>query len=164
MNIINRFINKFKPKKEYFIHNSAIIGSNLNMEIGFGTQIWEHVIIRDFVNLKLGKFVQIGPFTVIFPGGKIEIDDNVMVGPHCVFAASNHDYIQTNETMRFAGSISKGPIIIEKNVWIAANCTITDGVRIGHDAVIAANSVVSKDVEPFEIVGGVPAKNIGFRK
>ena len=164
MNYFRRLVNIFKSKKEYFIHESAIIGNNLELNIGLGSEIWEYVVIRNNVNLKLGQFVQIGPFTVIFPGGNIEIHDNVMIGPHCVFAGANHDYIQTIEPMRFAGDVSKGPIIVEKNVWIAANCTITDGVTIGHDAVIAANSVVSKDVKPFEIVGGVPAKNIGFRK
>jgi galactoside O-acetyltransferase len=48
-------------------------------------------------------------------------------------------------------------------VWIGANVTITDGVRIGHDAVIGAGSVVTKDVAPFDIVGGVPARVIGSR-
>jgi acetyltransferase-like isoleucine patch superfamily enzyme len=81
-----------------------------------------------------------------------------------MIAAGDHDYLQTEKPIRFAGNITKGPIIIEDNVWIGANCTITDGVRIGRDAVIAANSVVTTDVAPYDLVGGAPAKFISNRK
>ena len=54
--------------------------------------------------------------------------------------------------------------VIGNDVWIGANCVITAGVRIGTGAVIAAGAVVTKDVEPNSIVGGVPAKIIRYRK
>ena len=50
------------------------------------------------------------------------------------------------------------------SVWIAANCTITPGTRIGHGAVVGAGAVVTRDVEPYAIVGGVPARVIGSRR
>ena len=56
------------------------------------------------------------------------------------------------------------PVAIEDNVWIGANCTITDGVRIGRDAVVGAGSVVTHDVAPYDIVAGVPARVIGNRR
>ena len=55
---------------------------------------------------------------------------------------------------------SKGPVIIEENVWIGDKVTILPGVTVGQGAVIAANSVVSKDVPAFSVVGGIPAKVI----
>lgn len=55
-------------------------------------------------------------------------------------------------------------IIVDDDVWIAANCTITKGVRLGKGCIVGANSVVIKNVEPYSIVGGVPAKVIGNRK
>jgi acetyltransferase-like isoleucine patch superfamily enzyme len=61
-------------------------------------------------------------------------------------------------------NITNDPITIEDGVWIGANCTINGGVTIRHDAVVAANSVVAKDVEPYDMVGGVPAKVINNRK
>ena len=56
-----------------------------------------------------------------------------------------------------------GEIVIEDDVWIAANCTITPGTRIGHGAVVGAGAVVTRDVEPYAIVGGVPARVIKQR-
>ena len=57
-----------------------------------------------------------------------------------------------------------GVIHIEDDVWIAAQCTILAGVTIGRGSVIAAGSVITKDVPPYSIVGGVPGKVIGTRK
>lgn len=65
--------------------------------------------------------------------------------------------------MRFAPALTKGPTVIEDNVWIGSHCVVTDGVKIGKEAVIGAGSVVTKDVQPFDIVAGVPARVIGNR-
>lgn len=161
---IKKIIKKLlKLDRPYFIHKTAIL--NLaSVSIGKESQICEYVIIRDHGKITIGEYVQVGPFCVMFPDGGITIGNNVLIAPHCIFAASNHDYIQTEIPVRFSGAVSKGPIVIEDNVWIGANCTITDGVTIGHDAIIGANSVVTKHVQPYEIVGGTPAKNLGFRK
>ena len=60
-------------------------------------------------------------------------------------------------------AVSKGNIVVEDDVWIGTNATILSGVHIGQGAIIAAGSVVTKDVEPYAIVGGVPAKTIKYR-
>ena len=60
--------------------------------------------------------------------------------------------------------VSKGDIIIENDVWIGCSSQILAGVKIGEGAIIAAGSLVNKDVESYSIVGGVPAKLISFRK
>lgn len=86
-----------------------------------------------------------------------------MVGPHCVLAAGNHEFRNLELPMIKAGSFSNGPIVIEEDVWIGANCTITDNVRIGKGAIVGANSLVNKDVQPYSIVGGVPARHISSR-
>ncbi len=56
-----------------------------------------------------------------------------------------------------------GTVVIEEDVWIGANCVITPDVRIGRGAVVGAGAVVTRDVAPFAIVGGVPAREIGRR-
>lgn len=149
----------------YFISKKAKLTRKRLIKIGKRTEIQEYVIIKPSKHvIQIGENTQINPFTVIYGGSGVFIGDNVMIAPHCMIASGNHDFLQIDKPMRMAGSLSKGPIIIENGVWIGANATITDGVKIGHDAVIAAGSVVTKDVAPYDIVGGVPAKIIGNRK
>lgn len=134
------------------------------ISIGEGSEINEYVIIRTWqTRISIGKNVQINPFTVIYGGSLIDIGENSMIGPHCMLVSGNHDYIQTAKPMRFSGTITKGPIIIKENVWIGSHCTVTDGVTIGAGAVVAANSVVTKDVPPDEVVAGAPARRIFSR-
>jgi acetyltransferase-like isoleucine patch superfamily enzyme len=159
------FTNMYPESKEsYYIHSLASLEHKDLIEIGEGTEISEYVIIKTLKNkVKIGKFVQLNPFTVIYGGSGVVIGNNVMIAPHCMIASGNHDYKQTNYPMRFAGTLTKGPIVIEENVWIGANCTITDGVRIGKESLIAANSVVINNVEEWSIMSGVPAVKIGSR-
>lgn len=91
----------------------------------------------------------------------IFIGDDVMVAPGCVIAAFNHG-TDIGQPMIKQENVSK-PIYIEDDVWIGANCTITCGVRLGKGCIIGANSAVTKDVLPYEIVGGVPARHLKSR-
>ena len=59
--------------------------------------------------------------------------------------------------------MTKGEIIIEDNVWISSNCVILPNCKIGEGSIVAAGAVVTKDIEPYSIVGGIPAKKIGNR-
>lgn len=153
-----------ESKENYYVHSLASLEHKDLIEIGEGTEINEYVIIKTLKNkVKIGKFVQLNPFTVIYGGSGVVIGNNVMIAPHCMIASGNHDHKQTNYPMRFAGTLTKGPIVIEENVWIGANCTITDGVHIGREALIAANSVVINNVEEWSIMSGVPAIKIGSR-
>ena len=112
----------------------------------------------------IGDDSQLDRFTVIYSCSDVSIVDNVMIALHCMIVAGNHDYRQTQLPMRFGGNVTNKPIVIEDYVWGAANCTITDGVRIGEGAVLAANSVITENVMPYDIVAGVPAKVIANRK
>jgi len=166
--IFSRLKNKIKNKLlsgRGFISRTAIINNRGLVKIDKGAEIQDHVIIKTYENeVKIGSYSQINPFTVIYGGAGVNIGKNVMIAPHCMIAAGNHDFRQTEIPMRFAESSDKGPIEIGDNVWIGANTTITDGVKIGRDAVVGANSVVVKDVEPFDVVCGVPAKKMYNRK
>ena len=74
------------------------------------------------------------------------------------------NWLKENLSMRFSGDNSIGQIVIEDDIWLSPNCTITDVVTIKKGAIIAANSVNNKNVEEYDIVGGVPAKKINNRK
>lgn len=156
---------KCLTKANYFIHETAQLEKIELIEIKDNAEIKDYVIIRTYNNpVKIGANTQINPFTVIYGGSGVYIGDNVMIAPHCTIASGNHNYKQLEKPMRFAGNLTKGPIIIEDDVWIGANCTITDGAIIKKGAVIAANSAVIKIVDEYDIVGGVPAEKIANRK
>ncbi|MEM1212992.1 MAG: acyltransferase [Planctomycetota bacterium] len=112
----------------------------------------------------VGPRSQINYHCVLLTGEPIRIGADCLIGPGCVLASGNHDHTQLDRPMRDAPGIHQGPITLEDDVWIGANCTLTTGVTLGTGCVVAANSCVTQDVPPFAIVGGVPAKPIGHRK
>tara|TARA_B100000674_G_C37498531_1_gene759270 strand:+ start:77 stop:625 length:549 start_codon:yes stop_codon:yes gene_type:complete len=87
----------------------------------------------------------------------IDIGKNVNISSDVKIYTLQHDY----NSRDFCGSGS--PVIIEDYVWISVRCIILPGVKIGKGAVIAAGSVVTKDVEPYAVMGGIPAKKISER-
>jgi acetyltransferase-like isoleucine patch superfamily enzyme len=91
------------------------------------------------------------------------IGKNVMIAPNVVIVAFNHGYEEVDLPMVNQKN-TEAPVIIEDNVWIASNCTIGKGVRIGTGSIIAANSFVNKNLPDYCIAGGVPAKLIRSRK
>ena len=95
-------------------------------------------------------------------GGLIEIGNDVLIGPNVVIRSSEHMYSDPLTIIKCQGHIP-GKIFIENDVWICANSVITSNVTIGKGSVIAAGSVVTTDVEPYSIVGGVPARIIKKR-
>ncbi len=95
-------------------------------------------------------------------GGDIEIGSHVMVGPNSVLRASDHVFDDANVPIQFQGHTG-GRIVLEEDVWLGANVVVVSGVRIGKGSVVAAGAVVTKDVEPGSVVGGVPARLIKMR-
>jgi len=94
--------------------------------------------------------------------GKIVIGNDCAIAPNCVLRASNHTFNNPTIPFRKQGH-TYGEIIIEDDVWISSNCVVTANTTIGKSSVVGAGSVVTKDVEPYSIMGGVPAKLIKKR-
>lgn len=106
-------------------------------------------------NIHFGKNIYLNAGCKFQDHGGIYIADDVLIGHNCVMATLNHDLHPAHRADMFPA-----PIHIERNVWIGANVTILAGVTVGENAVVAAGAVVTKDVAPNTIVGGVPAKFI----
>lgn len=90
-------------------------------------------------------------------GGHITIGSDVLIGPNVVMRATDHIFTDPARPIREQGHTA-GNIAIEDDVWLGSNVTIVGGVRIGRGSVVAAGAVVTRDVEPGSIVGGVPAR------
>lgn len=113
--------------------------------------------------LRMGNNSSIGAYSYIGCSGKIEIGDNVMMGPGVNIIAENHVSDNVDIPMNRQGVTNIG-IKIADNVWIGTRVVILDGVNVGEGAIIAAGALVNKDVPAFAVVGGVPARLIKSRK
>jgi len=109
--------------------------------------------------IRIGKNSLIGEYNVIRGQGGVTIGDRVYTSPFVQIVSVNHVFDDPNRPFIDQGITAEG-IIIEDDVWIGSGAVITDGVRVGKGAVVAGGAVVTKDVEPHTIVGGVPAKVI----
>jgi galactoside O-acetyltransferase len=147
------------------------IGMGLQLTGGRSMRIGHNFIVRRYVALhSAGGTLEIGDNVAInsnsslisTEGGRIVIGNEVIIALNVVIHAADHRHDSLDVPIRYQGHES-GEIIIGHGVWIGANVVVTRNVRIGDHSIIAAGAVVTKDVEPFSIVGGVPAKLIRKR-
>jgi len=133
-----------------------------------GQGLWLHAINNDS-KIDIGDNVNISDWTHIAALKEVVIESGCLIGSRVLISDHAHGrtvdlrgdcYIRPNERELF----SKGPIHVGKNVWIADGVVILPNVKIGEGAVIAANSVVNKDVPPFSLAAGIPAKVITMDK
>ena len=106
-------------------------------------------------NINVGKNVFINSGCRFQDQGGIRIGDGTLIGHNVVITTLNHNF-----EPELRSGMKPAPVIIGKNVWIGASVTVVPGVTIGENAIIAAGSVVTKDVDSNTVVGGVPAKLI----
>jgi acetyltransferase-like isoleucine patch superfamily enzyme len=105
--------------------------------------------------IRVGRNVFVNQNCTFYDLGGLDIADDVMIGPNVSLITAGH---ALEPSQRRAVTIGK-PIVIERNVWIAAGATIVGGVTVGENSVVAAGSVVTKDVPPNTLVGGNPARS-----
>lgn len=178
MDIKNKF-RKIKTKLKW----GRKIGS-----LGMGTQIGKDVVFINPERIFIGENVSIGPNTFFgaiakymdnkYYDNKIIIGKNTIIGKNNSFAAlkgiiignnvlfaghvhiTDHSHGYEDITMPIAPQklISKGPVIIEDDCWLGFSCEILSGVHIGKHSIVAARAVVTKDVPPYSIVAGNPAR------
>lgn len=113
------------------------------------------------VVISIGSGCNFGAFNHITAINHVEIGDNCLTGKWVTISDNNHgttDRCDLELPPLLRKVTSKGPVVIGRNVWIGEKATILAGVTIGDGAVIAANSVVTKDVPPYSVVAGMPAK------
>lgn len=151
---------------------SRIVNSTVNItNMGEGCYVENACIYGD---VEVGRFVNItGPGIIIHAEiNKIAIGSFSSIAPNVSIIEFNHDMSRPTtssiQSVIFGKTprndfISKGSIIIEEDVWVGSNVAILSGVKIGRGAIIAAGSVVNKDVEAYSVYGGVPARKLKMR-
>ena len=128
------------------------------MQVGPRCEIHPSVTFREGQNIVIGERIRIQPFSCLWasPNAKIIVGDGTGLGPGTMIFSSNHQYVPGKPYID--QPYNERDVIIGRNVWVGARCVILPGVRIGDNAVIAAGSVVNRDVAEATLVGGVPAK------
>ncbi len=152
----------------FYLHPSSFVDENVN--IGSNTKIWHfsHILSGSDIgsNCSFGQNCVVGPKVKIGNGVKVqnnvsvyegvECEDDVFLGPSCVF---------TNVTNPRAFIVRRDefkPTLLKKGSSVGANATIVCGVTIGEYALIGSGAVVNRDVKPYALVAGVPARQIGW--
>jgi len=129
---------------------------------GVNVNVFEFVQIDMPSKLSIGNNVYINRGCILNAGGEIQIGDNVGIGPNVIIYSQNHNYWQDNScftNFKENGYIRK-KVIIGNNVWIGAASIILPGVNVGDNAIIAAGTIITKNIDSNVMVGGNPAEVI----
>jgi acetyltransferase-like isoleucine patch superfamily enzyme len=110
--------------------------------------------------LIIGNRVTINDGSMVNAAKLVHIKDHVKIAQHCYIGDNSHKYTDVNIPIRYQGIDKVKPIIIDEGAWIGSKVTISPGVKIGKNAVIGANSVVTNDIPAFSVAVGIPAKVI----
>lgn len=131
-------------------------------KVGKGLTFYPGIKINPARNIVLGDDVDLAWGVLITTGGGVEIGDRTLIGYNTQIFSANH-VIPGNRGNIFGSGHDKKKVTIGKDAWIGAACIILPGITVGDGAIVAAGSVVTKNVKEYTIVGGNPAKLIKER-
>ena len=160
-----RFADHIRLGHGVYIDQGAYLHACPNgIQIGAGSIVMHGAVLHVYnfrslphSGIKIGRDSLVGEYTVIRGQGGVQIGDRVYTSPFTQIIAVNHVFDDPNTPFVDQGITAEG-IIIEDDVWLGSGAVITDGVRVGRGAVVAAGAVVTQDVPPHTVVGGVPAR------
>jgi acetyltransferase-like isoleucine patch superfamily enzyme len=143
--------------------------STEGVEIGDDVTIGPYCVIRASLLSHLGKGFRLGKhsaldaFSFVGASGGVWVGDRVIMGQHISFHAESHNFELLDHPIRDQGVTNKG-IVIDDDCWVGSNVTFLDGVHVGTGCVIGAGAVVTKDIPPYSVAAGVPARVIDTRR
>lgn len=133
-------------------------GASIGRRVTFYPGVW----IAPGRNLVVGDDVDLAGGVMIGTAGGVSIGNRTLIGFRTIIITGNHRIPSACKRI-FEAGIERRPVVIGEDVWIGANVIVLPGRKIGSGAVVGAGSVVTKDVEPFTIVAGNPAKLVRHR-
>lgn len=110
----------------------------------------------------MGDYARIGKDCELH--GEVHLGNHILMAPECVFYTVNHEHSNLDVPMDLQGDTDMNAIYVGKDVWLGRRVMVMPGVHIGDGRIVAAGSVVTKDLPPYCVCGGIPAKVIGMRK
>lgn len=172
---ISLFTSLIGKRKQIFLGKEITICKHATLEVDTSDTgrskiiIGDRTLISSFAMLRTyGGTIQIGhssfvnSFTVLYGHGDLTIGNGCLIGPQVCIVPVNYGFQDRSVNFRSQPPSCKG-ITIEDDVWIGAGATILDGCTIGKGAIVGAGAVLTKSVEPYSIVAGIPAKIIAKR-
>lgn len=114
-------------------------------------------------DIELGDHCSVNPYSILYGHGGLRIGSFVRFAAHCVIIPANHG-IDRDDTPIYLQPLTRKGIQIGTDVWVGTGARILDGIRIGDGAVVGAGAVVTRDLPPYSISGGVPARVIRYRE
>lgn len=125
-------------------------------DLGAGSSVEAYCVINNGVgDVIIGSDSLVGVGSVVI--GPVRIGASVIIAQHAVLSGLNHEYQDIHTPIRDQ-PVTTAPIVVDDECWIGANSVITAGVTIGRHSVVAGGSVVTRDVPPYSVVGGNPAR------
>jgi acetyltransferase-like isoleucine patch superfamily enzyme len=138
--------------------NKIRFGKNVSIDHGVDIRAYD----KPGGNITIGEHTYIGPYVCIAGPGFIKVGRDCMIASHSSLYANNHVFSDPDIPFREQGVTTKG-IVIEDDCWLGTGVRILDGVTIGKGSIVGAGAVVTRDILPYSIAVGVPAKVIGKR-
>lgn len=112
--------------------------------------------------MTVGRNLHVNAGAYLYGRGGLTIGDDVLIGPNVVVVTSQHRFDDPRVPMVYLGQRPEA-VTIGNDVWLGANAVVLPGVRIADGTIVSAGAVVTHDTQPYDIVGGVPARSIGTR-
>ena len=161
----NRVALHLELARRHAFARGVVHGNALQMLRSGRLEVGAHVLFEPgvWITSDTGR-ITIGGGTVLNLGVMVAAVERVEIGEHCLFANGclvtdgDHRTDDHETPMPWQGFTTKGPVVIGDNVWLGAHVVVTSGVTIGRRSVIGANSVVTRDVPPFSVAAGAPAR------
>jgi acetyltransferase-like isoleucine patch superfamily enzyme len=160
--LISRILSRLESKYFAFFNSRYYRFPNINNTVVFAAEVPGRVTIIKPDNITIGEGTAINAYAHINAEGGVTIGKYVHVGPYLTIYSSNHNYM-SDRGIPYDDTTIKKKVIICDFVWIGANVSIVPGVTVGEGAIVGMGAVVTQDCPAYAIVGGNPAKIIGYR-
>jgi acetyltransferase-like isoleucine patch superfamily enzyme len=166
-NLKNRMIFMKYGRNVYFFPGVHVVRPEYvsigdNVTIGRNADLFVHPDdseTREAI-IEIGNNVHVGTNNIIGARKKVVLEENVLLGPHVMMGDHSHAYEDIEIPVKYQTVTEPGPVRIERDSWIGANVFILPNVTIGRHAVVGANSVVNRDIPPYSVAVGTPARVI----